>query len=933
MQSRSTDGVNWSDAVAIKDTLVTVADNDPNEITGIVLNSGRIFLVLRNLYYYSVYSDDNGITWSVPTKLPTGTNLINYRIAHFGSITQSSTGKLLFAYTKHSNILSIASSDNGGTWGAEQTLPLTSDTAAISTAGNKLILVYQSKGLFRSFSSDDGVTWDSPGNLIINDITINTPKIVKDQTGKLWLFYQRILPTAFQGFSQQDILYKISSDEGLSWGVENNFTTFVGYDGYYNISATGNNPLVSFSSSRFYLIYPDLNFVNLWYGTAGITNDNNAPSAFYNYVLSNYGSMAGEPFNIDAYIDYKDAAPIVTLGRIINGVTQPPLTMFDDGTHGDTIANDKIFTCQVPALSLFDNMHTQLNITDQSGTISTYNGPSFFINLAYNINATLLDVNRFKLPVVYNGVLGDFIIPPQSIGGGRYDGNIVLFSGGFYMTGKTNGTLWSNGQFTSSPISDYVQGKVGSDPNDPINRLYILKSTDPPFGQSWLDWRFAVAQGAGFYDGDHDGIYNPVDLNGNGKWDLNEDRPDLLGDMSIWCVYNDGTPPAQRFFSNVNPQGIEIQQTIFAQKDSADLNNVIFERYRIINRGTVADVLDSVYFGAVYDVDIGDNGANDLSGCDTLLNSVYTYHKTGNGDGKFGATPPAELIAVLQGPVSYIPGITFTDVNSNGIYDDGVDIPIDTAYSLGGPLIGKAIYPGAKNLIMSSANNYFKSAEPANAFQTQYTLKGGGYPDGRLFDPCSWNQGQVLGGVNCANVNPLYLFSGDPLTQTGWINTIPKDQRNLLNTGPFRLEKNKPVDILFANIVGRGSDYLNSITVAKNYTANIIDYYRQNFPNSILTGVRDLPQVINNFNLYQNYPNPFNPSTRIKYSISTSSLVSIKIYNILGKEVAILLNEQKNPGEYQLTFNSGKYNLSSGVYFYKLSAGSFTSVKKMMLLK
>jgi hypothetical protein len=87
------------------------------------------------------------------------------------------------------------------------------------------------------------------------------------------------------------------------------------------------------------------------------------------------------------------------------------------------------------------------------------------------------------------------------------------------------------------------------------------------------------------------------------------------------------------------------------------------------------------------------------------------------------------------------------------------------------------------------------------------------------------------------------------------------------------------------------------------------------------------------FRLDQNYPNPFNPSTIIRYSIKTNSLVTLKVYNILGKEVAIILNENKQPGEYEVDFSTGKFNLASGVYFYRLTAGSFTSIKKMLLLK
>jgi photosystem II stability/assembly factor-like uncharacterized protein len=85
------------------------------------------------------------------------------------------------------------------------------------------------------------------------------------------------------------------------------------------------------------------------------------------------------------------------------------------------------------------------------------------------------------------------------------------------------------------------------------------------------------------------------------------------------------------------------------------------------------------------------------------------------------------------------------------------------------------------------------------------------------------------------------------------------------------------------------------------------------------------------FALSQNYPNPFNPSTTINYSIPMTSKVSLKIFDMLGREVASLVNETKQAGNYEVVFNASK--ISSGVYFYKLQAGSFTETKKLTLMK
>jgi outer membrane protein assembly factor BamB len=83
--------------------------------------------------------------------------------------------------------------------------------------------------------------------------------------------------------------------------------------------------------------------------------------------------------------------------------------------------------------------------------------------------------------------------------------------------------------------------------------------------------------------------------------------------------------------------------------------------------------------------------------------------------------------------------------------------------------------------------------------------------------------------------------------------------------------------------------------------------------------------------LYQNYPNPFNPSTHVDYEINEYSHVTLKLYDIIGNEIAVLVNEEKYPGRYSVQFNVG--NLSSGVYLYKLQAGNKTIVKNMLVIK
>jgi hypothetical protein len=90
-------------------------------------------------------------------------------------------------------------------------------------------------------------------------------------------------------------------------------------------------------------------------------------------------------------------------------------------------------------------------------------------------------------------------------------------------------------------------------------------------------------------------------------------------------------------------------------------------------------------------------------------------------------------------------------------------------------------------------------------------------------------------------------------------------------------------------------------------------------------------EVPQDFMLLQNYPNPFNPSTTIKYELPRASQVTLSVYDILGREVSVLVNERKDAGVYEVKFDGANY--ASGVYFYRLQAGDFVQSKRLLLLK
>jgi hypothetical protein len=422
----------------------------------------------------------------------------------------------------------------------------------------------------------------------------------------------------------------------------------------------------------------------------------------------------------------------------------------------------------------------------------------------------LMNINNLILPIMSDGATPDGSIACEGLSEMGYQSRAttVCFAGGFFLSGYSGSTMWANAVASASRVKDFLPGSATL--GNSGAGIYILDKNDPAFGDSWQEWKSAVALGADFYDGDGDGIYNPVDKNGNGMHDPDEDAPDILGDVTAWFVINDAVESNRRRWSAVSPQGIDVQRTVFGFRSAGAIGNMLFHRFRIINRGTVANVMDSVFFAVWADPDVGEY-TDDLVGSDTTRNAGYTWND--GPDNVFGAEAPTFMVSFFQGPI--VP-----TGNSS-----------DMAFNVRGQLLGIDTVLGATNLGLSSFVNYVQSdpqrGDPANHLEARNYITGH-LKDGTNLDPCNDPYGSVF-VQPCTEVNPRFWYSGDPPSQYGWLYTTADDMRQMQNIGPFRLEKDVPVDVVVAYVVGRGTSAANSVEVARSVATLSKRVYDGNF--------------------------------------------------------------------------------------------------------
>ncbi|MBX2976520.1 MAG: hypothetical protein KF721_10325 [Ignavibacteriaceae bacterium] len=700
---------------------------------------------------------------------------------------------------------------------------------------------------------------------------IHKSKVINTDSGEFYsvmtMRKEELYVQSYTPYSNYELYFSKSSDDGNSWSDVEQLTRYIGIDSQFTLTAYGNKATILFQSDR------GGNNIEL-------ANSFSYPIKFYMGVLGENYDLTPPPLIQKTNSDIKLSnypTPLTTVFHIYDYSTISEFKI--RYTSEDEVAKEIYFE-KLPELHAvtgkeykfkavlggmiqpfkveFQKLNYEFIAKNNKGASTTVNVKNKVVQYENITKAALVDVNKIKLPIDNSGVLADVLINGSE--GGRIDGNVFLFSGGFAMTGYVDNELIGNAVMSASRIYDYKPGSVAKT-SPKSGNIFILKSSETPFGESWREWRYAVADGANFYDGDNDGVYNPIDKNGNGIWDANEDKPDLIGDYTAWTCLNDGTPSNMRRWYEQKPFGIEIKQSVFGWEGGADnfLSEILFVRYSIENKNHENKTIEDVYFSIVHDPDLGDYN-DDRSGTDTLSNSTFTYQT--QPDAVFGDSVPAYFNTIVQGPVSYIPGVTFVDANSNGFYDEGIDTPLDTAYQMYGNSIGVRKFPGAKNKNLTSSHVYIPIHPiPSNPDVSDLrNIMLGLDRFGVVRNPCNFYGGEVLGGVDCSLINPKYLFSGDPVMQSGWLQSYGIDTRKHTNTGPFRLEKNKPIDIIIALIVKRGSSSLNSITLGREAARNAIEFTKNNF--SLGTSGKPITKKGEVISDFSNYPNPFNPVTK-----------------------------------------------------------------------
>ncbi|GBD91299.1 hypothetical protein BMS3Abin04_02025 [bacterium BMS3Abin04] len=371
--------------------------------------------------------------------------------------------------------------------------------------------------------------------------------------------------------------------------------------------------------------------------------------------------------------------------------------------------------------------------------------------------------------------------------GANINGQIRV-GGSTYSSGLRSGKILTNGspQDPTDPKArvfrvrpDYKTGDLSSEINDGEGTEEEIRAQ---YKKDWNEW--PADDGAPYDDKNNNGIYEPgIDI------------PGVPGaDQTLWFVANDLDSNQTKSLYGSLPFGVEVQVTVWGYADRYPFSNIIFKKYKLINKSN--SNFDDMYFSIWTDPDVGD-AANDMSGCDTNLSLMFAY----NGqeyDEVYGMTPPAVGFELLQGP------IVKSESEDKAIFNN------------------KLIH-GYKNLKMSSyyffvcggLYGYPPTIGDYNGSLEYYSI---------MSCPLCWPRGPFMDSTK-------FPLSGNPLTGEGWVwvdstlGTSCGDVNHGLVSGPFDMAVGDTQEVVFAEIAALGKDRLNAVRLLKFYSSIIKEKY------------------------------------------------------------------------------------------------------------
>jgi hypothetical protein len=477
----------------------------------------------------------------------------------------------------------------------------------------------------------------------------------------------------------------------------------------------------------------------------------------------------------------------------------------------------------------------------------------------------------------------------------------AIFTTGLSISAIVNGELR---QAMCSYLGEYEPGYCSSGiphTNDTF-KIYSVKHGDSHISNpDWLYWGLMVPYGAPY-----------IDVNNNNQYEPMLDTPGVKNaSQTIFMCLTDGFPsshsPGESFGGGTAPLFAETHITAWCYSQPS-YNQMQFIKLETINKGI--NQWSKTYYSVFCDSEVG-SADDDYVGCDTIRKMGYGYNAD-NDDPVYGLMPPAVGIILLKGTIQKYSS-------------PSVNLGMTSFLK-----IGKNWGPPCESM---------PTGEPYPA----YLMMKGYKKDSTSFIDISQTPYK----------RTKFCFSGDPETNTGWteykgymincggdttgqltIPSPPGDKYFLMSSGSD-LNTVMPGDtqtIVICQLIARGNSNLNSVTKLKELADVAINFYNTGFIIGIEKIVSEIPTE---YGISQNYPNPFNSTTNVKFQMLNTGRVKLAIYDLIGREVANLINNENiSAGIYTYTFDGN--NLASGVYFLRILVNDgkdFSDVKKIVLLK